>query len=142
MFIIEKCEELDANGIARTGVRSFNVKFAGIYYFDIYDGDNVSTLTIVATSVQKDHKITITDTEAKPKILGLRCLLNFLESQRNILFLFFFCEIFLILFSIKFVFSILEIYPEDRVWFSWDETRYCAVLLFQIKIFEKNMNLT
>lgn len=64
------CEQLDANGIARSGVRTFNVKYAGIYYFDIYDGDNITTLTIVATSMQKDHKITITDTEAKPKVLG------------------------------------------------------------------------
>jgi plastocyanin len=83
--IKDGCEQLDANGIARTGVRSFSIKFAGIYYFDIFDGDNISTFTIVATSVQKDHKISITDTEAKPKIL--------------------------------------EIYPEDRVWFVWDDTR-------------------
>jgi len=78
------CEALDS-GLSKVGVRSFNIKNAGIYYFEINNASERRVLTVVATSAQNDHKIAITDAGAKPKIL--------------------------------------EIYPEDRVWFVWDDTR-------------------
>lgn len=78
------CDIIDS-GLSKSGVRSYNVKSPGIYYFEVNNGKEKFITTLVATSVQKDHKIAITDTEANPKIL--------------------------------------EVYPEDRVWFVWDETR-------------------
>ncbi len=71
--------------LSKIGVRSFKIKNAGIYYFEINTTKERCVLTVVATSAQNDHKIAITDAGAKPKIL--------------------------------------EIYPEDRVWFVWDDTR-------------------
>ena len=78
------CDLIDS-AFSKSGVRSYNVKNPGIYYFEVNNGSEKFITTLVATSVQKDHKISITDTEANPKIL--------------------------------------DVYPEDRVWFVWDETR-------------------
>jgi hypothetical protein len=77
--------ELYESSLAKSGTRSFSIKNAGIYYFEVFNGENRFIVTVVATSVQNDHKITLTDTQAQPRIL--------------------------------------EVYPEDRVWFVWDDTR-------------------
>ena len=39
--------------MAKIGVRAFNVRNAGIYYFEVIDGSNTNILTVVATSAQK-----------------------------------------------------------------------------------------
>lgn len=78
------CESYNS-ALTKTGTRSFSIRNAGIYYFDVFNGESSFVITVVATSVQKDHKITIADNQAQPKIL--------------------------------------EVYPEDRVWFVWDNTR-------------------
>ena len=79
------CEELDSNGLARSGVYSFRVRQAGAYYFRVFNGDEEFTVTVIATSAEKDHKVSVSDSDAKP------CILN--------------------------------IHPDDRVWFVWDEAK-------------------
>lgn len=51
----------------------------------VSNGEEKFSITLIATSAQKDHKITITDSESVP--------------------------------------NILNIHPEDRVWFVWDNTK-------------------
>lgn len=79
------CHQLDADGLARSGIYSFKPKKAGCYYFRVFNGVEEFVMTVVVTSAQKDHKIEITDNAAKP--------------------------------------NILNIHPDDRVWFVWDDTK-------------------
>ena len=79
------CEELDSNGLAKAGVYCYLIRKAGVYCFSLSNGKEHFTTTVVATSVQKDHKVLVSDNGVKP--------------------------------------SILNINPEDRVWFVWDETK-------------------
>lgn len=86
----EKCEEQTpgnstSSSLARSGVYSYKIKNAGCYYFRVFNGLEQFTVTVVATAAEKDHKIAISDTEAKPPILN--------------------------------------IHPQDRVWFVWDEAK-------------------
>lgn len=75
----------DPSALEKSGVFAYRIYSAGCYYFNVKSGDNTYSITIISSSAQKDHKVTITDFEAQP--------------------------------------SILNIYPEDRVWFVWDETK-------------------
>lgn len=75
----------DASALEKSGVFAYRIYSAGCYYFNIQSDNNSYSITVISSSAQKDHKITITDSEAQP--------------------------------------SILNIHPEDRVWFVWDDTK-------------------
>jgi plastocyanin len=80
-----QCDDISSNILARSGIYSFKIKYAGCYYFAVSNGSEQFTVTIIATSAEKDHKIAISDVDAKPPILN--------------------------------------IHPDDRVWFVWDEAK-------------------
>ncbi|CAF0781764.1 unnamed protein product [Brachionus calyciflorus] len=80
-----ECQRYDSKVIQRCGVYAFKITYAGCYYFCINNETDKFSLTVIASPALKDHKITITDSEAKPNILNIN--------------------------------------PEDRVWFVWDDTK-------------------
>ena len=84
-YIQGGCSGLAENGVTNTGLFAYCFQCPGIYYFEISNNESVLVTTVVTSSKQNDHKITITDNNASPKVL--------------------------------------DIYPDDRVWFVWDETR-------------------
>ncbi|RNA39086.1 hypothetical protein BpHYR1_016858, partial [Brachionus plicatilis] len=75
----------DPLAIQKSGVYTFRINSAGCYYFNVQSDGSTYSITVISSSVQNDHKVVITDSEAQP--------------------------------------SILNIYPDDRVWFVWDDTK-------------------
>jgi hypothetical protein len=47
------CEQLDSDGLAKSGIYSYKFKKAGVYYFMVTNGETESIITLVATSAQK-----------------------------------------------------------------------------------------
>ena len=47
------CAQLEANGLAKSGIYAYRFKRPGCYYFIVNNGKSETIMTIVATSVQK-----------------------------------------------------------------------------------------
>ncbi len=67
----EKCEDLQSNSLTRSGVYAYKIKYAGCYYFRVFNGMDEFTVTVIAPPAEKDHKVSITDSEAKPPIINI-----------------------------------------------------------------------
>lgn len=77
--------EYDSSFLQKSGIFAYKINSAGCYYFNVNSDDSSYSVTVISSSVQKDYKVVITDTEAIP--------------------------------------NILNIYPDDRIWFVWDDTK-------------------
>lgn len=80
-----ECKKYDSKLIKRAGIHSFKITSAGCYFFSVQNESESFSVSCVVSPAERDHKIVITDVDARP--------------------------------------NILNIYPEDRVWFVWDDTK-------------------
>lgn len=52
-FLKGGCQQLESNGLAKSGIYSFRVRKAGCYYFRIYNGENETIITLIATAAPR-----------------------------------------------------------------------------------------